>query len=206
MRRTFLTLALASLTALFATVSSAADDFGIVEGVHYKAVPKPHPTSQKTVTEIFYYGCPHCYHLEPSIQKWLKTKPKEVTFNRIPAVLNNPNWIFMARVFYTAKELGILDQFHEAYFTAIHQKHEKIFTLPALAKFVEPMGVKKDDYIAMFKSFKVDQDVQKARRLTDDYGVDGVPAVVVNGKYRTDVPMATSKDKMWQVVDYLLNK
>ncbi len=206
LRRTLIQLLIASTLALGSTASLAEDDFGIVEGVHYKPVPKPHQSHQKTVTEIFYYGCPHCYHLEPSLKAWLKTKPANIKFNRVPAVLNNPNWIFMARVFYTAKELGILDKFHNTYFDAIQKEHKRIFDLNALAKFVEPMGIKKEDYIAMFKSFKVDQDVQKARRLTDDYGVDGVPAIVVNGQYRTDVPMATSKKKLWQVVNYLLNK
>lgn len=206
LRRTLIQLLIGSSITLGSSIAYAGNDFGIIEGIHYKRVPKPHPTQHKTVTEIFYYGCPHCYHLEPSLEAWLKTKPAEVTFNRIPAVLNNPNWIFMARVFYTAKELGILDQFHKAYFDAIQKERKRIFTPEALAEFVAPMGVPKADYIAMFKSFKVDQDVQQARRLTEDYGVDGVPAIVVNGKYRTDVPMATSKQKMWQVVNYLLNQ
>lgn len=206
LRRILVQLLITSAVALGSTASLAEDDFGIVEGVHYKPVPNPHQSQQKTVTEIFYYGCPHCYHLEPSLKTWLKTKPANVKFEQIPAVLNNPNWIFMARVFYTAKELGILDQFHQAYFDAIQKDHKRIFDLNALAKFVAPMGVKKEDYIAMFKSFKVDQNVQKARRLTDDYGVDGVPAIVVNGQYRTDIPMATSNEKLWQVVNYLLDK
>jgi len=206
LRRTLIQFLVGTAMGLGSGTALAGEDFDIIEGIHYKPVPKPHATQQKTVTEIFYYGCPHCYHLEPSLDNWLKTKPADVTFNRVPAVLNNPNWIFMARVFYTAKELGILDQFHKAYFKAIQEEHKYIFTPEALAEFVAPMGVTKADYIAMFKSFKVDQEVQKARRLTEDYGVDGVPAIVVNGKYRTDVPMATSKPKLWQVVNYLLNQ
>jgi thiol:disulfide interchange protein DsbA len=182
------------------------DGFSVESGVHYKKAPTPHPTAKKQVLEVFYYGCPHCYKLEPSIHEWLKTKPKDVEFVRMPAVLNNPNWIFMARVFYTAKELGILDKFHEAYFKAIQRDHQRIFDLNALAKFVAPMGVKAEDYKAMFKSFKVDQDVQHARRMTEDFGINGVPSLVVNGQYVTDVPMTGSEDNLWKVVNFLLEK
>lgn len=204
LRRNFIQLTLALSVALNTSNTLASDDFGIVEGVHYKAVPKPHPSQQKTVTEIFYYGCSHCYHLEPSIKAWLKTKPKNIKFEQVPAVLNNPNWIFMARVYYTAKNLGILKQFHSAYFDAIQRDRKPIFTLNALADFVAPMGVKKEDYVSMFKSFKVDQYVQKARQLTEDYGIEGVPAIIINGRYITDVPMATSRKKLWQVVNHLI--
>lgn len=198
------------LTSLLALGTSSAfansENFGYVEGVEYQKIPHPQSTSQKTVVEVFYYGCPHCYHLEDSLHQWLKTKPKDVHFEQMPAVLNNPNWKFMARVFYTAKFLGIQTQFHRAYFDAIIRDKKRIFDPEALAKFAEPMGVKPEDYKAMFKSFQVSSAVSKAQKMTQNYGIEGVPAVIVNGKYLTDVPMASSREKMWNVVDYLTQK
>jgi len=207
LKKLFVT-ALLTLTATVSFNSMAASGFGYAEGSEYQKIPKqqnitPH---QKKVVEVFYYGCPHCYHLEESLHEWQKTKPKSVHFEQMPAVLDNPNWVFMARVFYTAKFLKILEPFHQRYFEAIQRDRKQIYSLDALAKFAEPMGVKQADYKAMFKSFQVSSAVSKAKQKTAEYGINGVPAVVVNGKYITDVPMASSRKELWKVVNHLTNK
>lgn len=181
---------------------------GYAAGTHFQKLKNPVSTSphKKSVVEVFYYGCPHCYHLEPTLHQWLKSKPKDVHFERMPAVLDNPNWVFMARVFYTAKELGILDQFHSAYFEAIQKDQRPIFDVPSLAKFCEPMGIKPDVYENTFKSFRVDQWVQKAKQRTQQYEITGVPSVIVNGRYLTDVSMAQGERALWKLVDHLVVK
>ena len=186
----------------------ANEAFGIAEGEEYKKIPTPQSIApnEKKVVEVFYYGCPHCYELESSVHQWLKNKPKEVHFERMPAVLNNPNWVFMARVFYTAKFLGIEQPLHTKYFDAIQRDRKPIFNVDALAKFVEPMGIKPDAYKQMFNSFQVTSAVSRAKQMTQNYGIDGVPAVIINGKYLTDVPMASSRQALWKVVNQLLNK
>ena len=208
LRRDFLTTLLGASALGLSSQAWSAQPSKFLEGINYQKLPKPVSIDpyKKKVVEVFFYGCPHCYHLEPSLNQWLKTKPKDVHFERMPAVLDNPNWVFMARVFYTAKALGILDKFHEAYFDAIQRDGKRIFDIETLANYCEQFGVKHNDYVQMFKSFKVDQMVQKAKILTKEYGVDGVPAVIVNGKYRTDVPMAEGKPQLWQLVTELTNK
>lgn len=210
LRRALLkTVVSTALVGLFATSTAhSADEFGFVEGVEYKKIPQeqsiaPH---KKQVTEVFYYGCGHCYKLEPSIHDWLKTKPADIHFEQVPAVLNNPNWIFMGKVYYTAKELGVLEKSHLPFFTALHKERQSLFTVEAIAKFFTQFGVKEADFIATFKSFKVDQMVRQAMRTTQAYGIDGVPAVIVNGKYLTDVPMAQGTERMWQLVNQLTTK
>ncbi|GAB6069003.1 thiol:disulfide interchange protein DsbA/DsbL [Thiomicrorhabdus hydrogeniphila] len=205
-RRAFLT----GLTGLVATQSfsaSAAQEFELQEGVQYQLVPKPQSTAPypKQVIEVFGYGCPHCYHLEPSIHEWLKTKPKDIHFERMPVVFNNPNWVFMARVFFTAQELGVVEQSHMPFFNALHRDKKQLFTVEALAKFYSQFGVKESEFISTFKGFKVDQLVRHAGQLTRDYGVEGVPSIIVNGKYLTDVGMNSTRKKMWATVDELAN-
>ena len=210
LRRTWLnTIAASALVTLFATTAAlATEDFGFVEGVEYKKIPQEQSIAPHTkqVTEVFYYGCGHCYKLEPSIHNWLKTKPADIHFEQVPAVLNNPNWIFMGKVYYTAKELGVLEQSHMPFFTALHKDRQSLFTVEELAKFFTQFDVKEADFIATFKSFKVDQLVRQAMRTTQAYGIDGVPAVIVNGKYLTDVPMAQSTERMWNLINILTTK
>ncbi len=200
---------LSSFAGLFiaATLSTSAlaDNSGLLAGVEYKKVNKEQSIApfKMKVVEVFLYTCPSCYHLEPSLEKWLETKPKNVEFELMPAIFNKPKFVFLGKVFYTLKELGILDKGHKAYFEAIHRDNRQIYTVEALADFFSQYGADKAKFIATFNSFKVDQQVRKARQLTVDYGIEGVPTIVVNGKYRTDVPMAGSPDELWEVVNKL---
>lgn len=205
-RRLFLSTLAATSIAGVANFAQATE-FELIDGVQYKTLKKPIDTEgKKTVVEVFGYTCPHCYHLEPSIHEWLKTKSEDVQFERMPVVFNHPNWIFMARVFFTAKRLGVLEQSHSEFFHAIHRDKADVFTPEALAKFFTQFGIKEKDFLAMFKSFVVDGDIKKAAKLTRQYEVEGVPAVIVNGKYLTDVPLAKGKKEMWSVVDELVQK
>ena len=203
-RRAFLT----GLTGLLATNSLtaiAANQSELKQGVEYVKVPQPQSIAPhaKKVIEVFGYSCPHCYNLEPSLHEWLKSKPADVHFERMPVVFNHPNWIFMGRVFYTAQELGVLEQSHTPFFDALHRDKKQLFTPEAIAKFFTQFGVKEADFLATFKGFKVDVLVKKAAKLTRGYGVEGVPAIVVNGKYLTDVAMNDTRDKMWSTVNQL---
>ncbi|WP_319558261.1 thiol:disulfide interchange protein DsbA/DsbL [Thiomicrorhabdus sp.] len=180
----------------------------LTQDVNFKPVNRPQSIApySKKVVEVFGYSCPHCYHLEHSLNDWLKSKSDDIYFERMPVVFNNPVWIFMARVFYTAQELNVLDQSHTPFFNAIHRDHLRITSVEDVAAFFEQFGIKKQDFIDTFKGFKVEQLVRKAAELTADYGIEGVPAMVVNGKYITDVPMAGSRAKMWQVVELLTQR
>ncbi|WP_019557820.1 thiol:disulfide interchange protein DsbA/DsbL [Thiomicrorhabdus arctica] len=209
LRRKLLTTVVALLvTSGLSFSATSAESRTLMPGVEYKKIPTPHVIAPytKTVVEVFGYSCPHCYHLEPSLNHWLKDKPADVHFERMPVVFNNPNWIFMAKVFYTAQELGVLEQSHEAFFNALHRDKKELYTVEKIAEFFTQFGVKEADFIGTFKGFKVDQLVRKAQQLTRSYGIEGVPSIVVNGKYLTDVPMTGSRDKLWKTVDTLTDQ
>jgi thiol:disulfide interchange protein DsbA len=182
---------------------------GIDEGIEYKTI-SPRVANQVEdkkieVVELFWYGCPHCFHFEPSLLKWLKQKPKDVNFVRVPAVFN-PTWGLHARAYYTAEVLGILDKIHEPLFNAIHLKKQKMATANELADFFAAHGIEKETFYETFNSFAVDAKVRRATDLTHRYGIDGVPSLIVNGKYRTSGSMAGGQQKMLQVVDYLIKQ
>ncbi len=184
------------------------------QGKHYRVVADQarvrryeKSKADKRVNELFYYGCSHCYNLEPSLHDWLKTKPAAVGFERIPAVLNNPNWIFMAKVYYTAQELGIIEQSHLAFFHALHRDKQPLFNLEAIAKFHSQFGVSEKAFIDTFNGFMVDSQIRRASELTQAYGVDGVPSLVVNGEFLTDLPMnANQPEALWQTVNQLIGQ
>lgn len=198
---------LKSLALLFFLgVSLCAYAAAPTEGFEYQLVQPPVPTEtgdKIEVVELFWYGCPHCYHFEPLVKQWLKTKPDNVEFRRIPAVFNDV-WALHARAYYTAEALGVLEKMHEPLFVAYHEQKNRLKDEDALAKLFALHGVSEDDFHKTFNSFYIDTKVRRAKALSKDYGIDGVPAIVVNGKYRTTGTVAGGQDQVMGVVDYLI--
>ncbi|HEB55594.1 MAG TPA: thiol:disulfide interchange protein DsbA/DsbL [Gammaproteobacteria bacterium] len=201
--RTSLTLIM--MLAFLSTASARNYD----EGIEYQRLKEPVPTQvgpgKVEVVELFWYGCPHCFRLEPDLSKWLKSKPKNVEFIRIPAVFNK-TWALHAKAYYTADFLGIMDKFHKLFFDAIHLKKQPMNTVAEVKKFFLQQGVSEKDFTNVFNSFGVDAKVRRAKELSREYGISGVPALVVNGKYLTDGPMAGGRRGMIDVLNYLIKK
>ncbi|MDO8267249.1 MAG: thiol:disulfide interchange protein DsbA/DsbL [Moraxellaceae bacterium] len=168
---------LAALTlGLVAFTAQAAD---------YEVLSKPGRVDKPgmiEVREFFWYGCPHCYHLEPHVTTWLKTKPANVNFVRTPASLN-PVWEQNARGYYTAETLGILEKTHGPLFQAIQVGRQRLFDKESLTRFYAGFGANPANFGNLYDSFAVSGKVAQGKALAQQYGLDGVPAVVVNGKY-----------------------
>lgn len=179
---------------------------GYQEGKEYVVLSSPQPTSsgdRVEVVELFFYGCPHCYRLEPVISEWLTSKPDDVEFVRMPAVLG-PSWEMFGKAYYTAELLGVVDKVHPAIFDILHKDKKQIRDEAALqAVFVE-QGVSAEDFRNTFNSFAVSVRLNNAKQMTTRYAIEGVPTVIVNGKYRTSASRAGSNEDVIKVTDYLV--
>ncbi len=192
--------------ALIAAAQEATDKF--VLGKHYQAVipAQPVQTGDKIeVLEVFWYGCPHCYDFEPYVNRWLSTKAPDVEFRRMPAVFR-PNWSAHAKAYYTAEALGVVDKIHSPFFKVLHEDKRKLNAESSLAEFFTEQGVDKEEFSTTFNSFTVESKVRQAMHMVRQYGITGVPAVVVNGKYQTSASMAGSYEQLLKVIDYLADK
>lgn len=199
-----LTAALLLLATPF-VAHSATSPLKYQEHDSYERIVPPQPTANPAkveVVEVFWYGCPHCFRFQPYIQRWLLTKPDYVDYIRLPAILNE-SWAIHARAYYTAEALGVLEKTHEALFDAIHVKKQRLDTEDALADFYAQYGVDKKQFKSTFESFAVTTKVNRARELTQRYGIDGTPTMVINGKYRTGPGMTGGYDTLIDVVNYL---
>jgi thiol:disulfide interchange protein DsbA len=194
---------------IFLIMSSAlvnAADFKA--GEHYKQFDQQLATDtgdKIEVLEFFWYGCPHCYSFEPFISAWKKTKPANVEFVRVPAVFR-PDWEIQAKAYYALSVMGVVEDVHGKIFDAIHKDKKRINTLDAMADFVEKNGVDRKLFLKEYNSFAVDNMVRKGKRKQKDYQIQGVPAVVVNGKYLTGASMAGAYDNLIKIIDHLIAK
>jgi thiol:disulfide interchange protein DsbA len=180
-------------------------------GVNYDPIVPAQPTNVSPgkieVVEVFWLGCPHCYALEPFVEAWLKNKPSYIEFVRVP-VMWGPVHRAHARLFYTLQALNRSDLFEKA-FDTIQQQHQPLVaasedeTLKVQEGFANANGIKPEDYAKAYNSFSVNSNLQRAEQLTQRYQVQGVPLVVVNGKYSTDVAKAGGPQQLISEIDDL---
>ena len=184
---------------VFSSLSFAA-------GKGYKDLAAIQPTQDPAkveVIEFFWYGCPHCYQFEPLLEKWHSNLPENVVFIRQPAVFSKV-WGQHAKAYFTAEVLGVVDKVHADLFYAIQVKKQKLTSEEDLAEFFVAHGVDKAAFHDAYNSFIVDTKMRQAKTMGPRYGITGVPAVVVNGKYLVNGKTAGSHEGMIKVINELI--
>ncbi len=169
----------------------------------YVEVKPPVPvegTNKIEVVEFFWYGCIHCYNLEPALEAWLKTLPKDVEFRRVPAVFNE-RWGLDASIFYAMEAMGLLDKLHRPLFDAIHKERLRTDDKQAFSEWLTKHGVDAKKFIDTVQSFGVRSKTRRAPQLTLAYKVDGTPAMGVQGRY-----MIPAQADLFKVVDSLVDR
>ncbi|MBS4099146.1 MAG: thiol:disulfide interchange protein DsbA/DsbL [Sulfuricella sp.] len=195
----FLLLALLSCVALVAHADPKL-------GVEYSVVSQPQPPADPKkieVTEVFSYACPHCAHLEPEIAKWSKTLPKDAVLVRLHAA-TNPTWAALAKLFYALESLGEIERLNGDAFNAFHGKDLKLQEEKVATEWASKMGIDAKKFTDAYNSFGVQSKIARSKQLTGAYGINGVPTIVVGGKYQTSASQAGSHEAALKVTDYLI--
>lgn len=196
----------ALILSLLIPLTAAATEYS--DGNGYTTIKTPVRTSDPTkveVTEIFWYGCPHCYKLEPITQAWKKDLPSDVDFKFLPAVFGR-GWLAHAKAFYVADLLGIEDKIRADLFNAIHVEGRRLNSEDDLAAFFVNYGVSEDEFRKQYNSFAVNSRLSQADAKIRAYGARGVPGLVVNGKYLVSAETANGNENIYKVVDFLIEK
>ncbi len=194
---------------LFLTLSlvSCTSEAGFEVGKHYVELGVAQQASvdgKIEVREFFWYGCPHCYRLEPFLEAWLEKRPADVAYVRTPGVARS--WISHAKAYYAFEALGITEKVHRPFFDAIHKGGQKLADESSIKAFLANYGVDGESFRKAFNSFGVRTQVEKAKQLNFRYGVESVPSITIGGKYKTSASMAGSERQLMQVIDHLIEK
>ena len=199
-------LAVSALMALLPSPTANAENW--VEGTHYEVLPFPVKTpnaDQVEVVELFWYGCPHCFRLEPAVESWKATIDGSVDFKQVPAVLGR-SWEPHARAFWTAKALNVSDKVHQPIFNAIHLERQRLVREDDVRELFARYGVSEGDFNSAWRSFGVESRLKQTESRINAYGIDGVPAFIVNGKYRITETTAGGQAQLFNVINYLIEK
>jgi thiol:disulfide interchange protein DsbA len=195
--------------AVSAAAKTAAAPSVATGGERFIRIAQPVRTANPNkieVTEVFWYGCSHCYDFDPMLEAWVKQLPADVEFKRSPAMWNEL-MVVHAKAFYAAEALGVLEQVHGPLFTAINVDRNPLRDSAAIEKlFVAHSEVDAEKFRKTFDSFGVNSQVKQADARARAYGIAGTPEIIVNGKYRVTGRSAGGKAEMLKVAEELIAK
>lgn len=180
----------------------------VVEGKDYAVLAKPIPTDNTgkvEVLEFFWYGCPHCYSLHPHLADWLTNIPADVSFRYVPAILR-ANWVPAAKIFHTIEAMGITSSLHDKVYDAIHRDKIDLNNDSVLFDWVEKQGIDRKKFENTYQSFSVQNLVSKSTQMTRQYELNGVPALIVNGKYITSGRLGGTPQDTIRTLNGLIEK
>jgi thiol:disulfide interchange protein DsbA len=203
------TLAAASVGAAWAGAARAQG--GPVEGQHYvklstpAPVTLPSPDKKVDVVEFFGYWCPHCNAFESTLEAWVKRLPPDVSFRRVPVAFQ-PMQVPLQKAYFALEDMGQIGAMHRKLFAAIHQQGKRFNTDAEIIEFVAANGVDAAKFRDAFGSFSISTRINRARQLSADYKIDGVPTLGVHGRFFTSGSLAGSNDRMVGVADFLIQR
>lgn len=179
---TFAVLCLAAA----AVAMSAPARAQLVEGQDYRVLTPPRPTSSPgkiEVVEFFSYGCPHCAKFNPLLSAWLARQPKDLAFKRVPISFDRPQWTNLARTYYALDAIGDLKKLDAALFRAIHDDKQNLDDEQSIADWVGRQGGDATRFASAYVSFSVNSQTVQADQMAEDYRIDGIPTLAVDGRY-----------------------
>ncbi|CAN7167198.1 thiol:disulfide interchange protein DsbA/DsbL [Caballeronia sp. LjRoot34] len=198
-------LAAGTLGAMNAAHASPAAP---VAGTDYTVLQTAQPVDAQgkiEVIEFMWYGCPHCNEFDPYLEAWVKKQGPDVAFRRVPVAFRD-DFIPHSKMYHALDALGLADKLTPAVFNEIHVKKNYLLTPEAQATFLATQGVDKKKYMDAYNSFSTQSDLQRDNKLLQDYKIDGVPTIAVQGKYETGPATTNSLPGTIQVLDFLVSQ
>lgn len=173
--------------------------------IEYRLIEQqPVETGDKIeVIDFFWYGCPHCYNLQPALEDWIRRKPVDVALRRIPVILRD-TWAPHARIYYTLEALGELERLHQQVYHGYHVQELHMSKPDVMAQWAVRRGIDRQKWLDAYSSDAVTQKVRRAEQLTSAYNVQGTPSLAVDGRYLTSSGMAGSVSGIIPILDDLI--
>ena len=157
------------------------------------------------IYEFFWYGCPHCYNLEPTMDRIEADLEKDTKVVKLPVALRD-SWIPHAKLYYALKQMDKIDQVHNLIFEEIHLEDNRLNTEQQMIDFLGKHGIDTDKFIEKYNSFGTEARIKKASNLAKKYQIDSVPTLIINGKFLTSGSYVSSYDELYSVVNLLVER
>jgi protein dithiol oxidoreductase (disulfide-forming) len=183
------------------------DSQAATAGKDYQLINPPQSTNtpgKVEVLEFFSYACPHCNHLEPSLEAWEHKMPSGVVLKRVPVTFGRNEWVALARLYYTLEVMGQVDKLHGKVFSAIHEGHQNLMSADAAADWAAKQGLDRGKFTEIFNSFGIQSKLSAGNAKAQSFAIDGVPSLIVDGKFKTSPSIAGGNEPALKVLDELI--
>ena len=157
------------------------------------------------IYEFFWYGCPHCFNLEPTIDRIEADLDVDAKIVKIPVALRD-SWMPHAKLYYALNQMNKIDDLHNLIFEEIHLENNRLDTEEAMIEFLSKSEINTEIFLEKYNSYGTEARVKKASNLARKYQIDSVPTLVVNGKYLTSGSFVSSYDELYSVVNFLVER
>jgi thiol:disulfide interchange protein DsbA len=157
------------------------------------------------IYEFFWYGCPHCYNLEPTMDRIEADLEKDTKVVKLPVALRD-SWIPHAKLYYALKQMDKIDQVHNLIFEEIHLEDNRLNTEQQMIDFLGKHGIDTDKFMEKYNSFGTEARIKKASNLAKKYQIESVPTIIINGKFLTSGSYVSSYDELYSVVNLLVER
>lgn len=192
----FLRIAIAAIGLVASAAFASPADPKL--GAEYVQLASPQPVQavgkKVEVIEFFMYHCPHCYVLEPYLAEWVKKHAGEINFKRIHmpySGVKDPE----AHLYLTLEAMGKLEEFHAKVFKAIHVDHVRMATDDVVIDWAVKNGVDKKKFMDAWNSFGVITKLNRLPTILNNYKIDSVPTLVVDGRFVTSPSVVDAVNK-----------
>ena len=157
------------------------------------------------IYEFFWYGCPHCYNLEPTMERIEADLDKDTKIVKLPVALRD-SWMPHAKLFYALQQMGKIDEVHNLIFEEIHLEDNRLNTEQQMVDFLGKHGIDTNKFVEKYNSFGTEARIKKASNLAKKYQINSVPTIIVNGKYLTSGSYVSSYDELYSVINLLIER
>ena len=157
------------------------------------------------IYEFFWYGCPHCYNLEPTMERIEADLDKDTKIVKLPVALRD-SWIPHAKLYYALQQMGKIDEVHNLIFEEIHLEDNRLNTEQQMVDFLGKHGIDTNKFIEKYNSFGTEARIKKASNLAKKYQINSVQTIIVNGKYLTSGSYVSSYDELYSVINLLIER
>ncbi len=203
-----LTILALLIPAALSNAQTTASSFAFQDGIDFQTLARPVATedpSKIELVEVFWYGCIHCFRLEPMLKEFAAALPEDVSLVKVPAMWHETMELH-AKVYFASQALGITDEIHDGVFSAMNEQRNTLANEQAIFSLVEDLGQDQARFERAFSSFGVTSQVTQAKSKTAAYGIRGTPELIVNGKYRISTTMTGTQQQMLVVAEALINR
>ena len=179
--------------------------------------PQPTNTGKKVeVIEFFGYFCGFCYTFDTPLANWARKNSDRVAFKR-EAVVFNEGTRLQQRLFYTLAAMNKLThQTHQKVFQAIQERRVHLGNDSQVIDFAASLGVDRKAFSDMYQSSSIQAITKNSEKMLDLYKINGVPMVIIDGKYVTSPAIVAEGNKLnadaeiyaatFKVMDWLVDQ